>query len=291
MARDAKLSDWTWSDVTSGAGTLKVNKSTPTGRATDSGASIGLFLNAAGTSIKAVSNYKNISGFITSIESSTSFDNWLAGTEENAVVNSKPLIGNTSLRNMFAKCIVGFTQLDSTNDRIDGSAGAFFVLEGTYDDGFGSPADTWVPISGAMPLVVPVVALSNVAPVSNTLTTALDHGLVVGDKVTFTASFTGVTAQAYYNVLTVPSSNTFTLSALNTPTTTLTVTGTPSNVSVRKLFNRGSDAIATAPLFPTLRPYVRWAFYYSTTSITTNMPIVTIRNTEIVIGRDSGNAI
>jgi hypothetical protein len=293
MARDLKLTSWTWADDTA-TGKLIVAKQTPTGDVTDSAGQIRLAVTTSGTSIKAVSNSKNIGGF-RNTKNPSDFANFIAGNEVTAIVGDPAVWGSTSYGEMFARCAVTIGA-QTTGATCVWATDGFIVLEGAYDNGAGAADTQWQPISGTAPLTLPAAYLAATALASNTFTTAYPHKLTIGDFVVFD-SVTGLagagapTAGQVYVVQSVPSGNQFTIATVAASTVALVVTGTPTaNVIVRKLLSgNGLSRIVNVPMVASVRPWIRWALYYSTSS-TTNVSTVTISKTSLVLGKDNAIA-
>lgn len=301
MARDLKLVNWSWTTATRGAGVMGVAPS-GTGNTT---AVITLGGNAAGTTFRAVSDAKNVAGYINSQMDTSSFANFIAGNEISAVSGQPALWGNSSYMNMYARCTVSMGALATAATSVfPQSAGGYIVIEGAYDNGAASPSPDglWVPISGAIPLVSGVAALStSVALASNVFTTVTPHGLRVGDFITFSAigglAGAGVpVADQVYAVQSVPTGNTFTIATVAAPTVALVVTGTSTGGVVQKLLSSVASAnttagatgskIVSAPMTQSLRPWLRWALHFST-ALTNQNTTVTISQTALVLGRDN----
>ena len=300
MARDIKLSHWTWSAVGAGLNAMPVAQSTPTGDPSNTAGTItlgnGAVAAADKASFRAVSDAKNVAGYINSKMDNSSFANFLAGNEVSSVNNQPALWGNTSYMNMYARCAVSLGAIvTGASVTFPQTAGAYIVMEGAYDNGAATPAPSglWVPISGAIPLVTGVSALSTTVALSgNAFTTTTLHGLSVGDNVVFSAvgglGGAGVpTADYVYVVQSVPTQTTFTIATVAAPTTALVVTGTSSGAVVQKLIaNNGQTKIVSAPMTQSLRPWTRWAVHYFSTN-PTNVATVTISKTSLVLGRDN----
>lgn len=301
MARDLKLVNWSWTTATRAANVMGVAPS-GTGNTT---AVITLGGNAAGTTFRAVSDAKNVAGYINSQMDTSSFANFIAGNEISAVSGQPALWGNSSYMNMYARCTVSMGALATAATSVfPQSAGGYIVIEGAYDNGAASPAPDglWVPISGAIPLVSGVAALStSVALASNVFTTVTPHGLRVGDFITFSAigglAGAGVpVADQVYAVQSVPTGNTFTIATVAAPTVALVVTGTSTGGVVQKLLSSVASAnttagatgskIVSAPMTQSLRPWLRWALHFST-ALTNQNTTVTISQTALVLGRDN----
>lgn len=301
MPRDLKLVNWSWSTATRAASVMGVAPS-GTGNST---AVITLGGNAAGTSYRAVSDAKNVAGFINSQMNTSTLADFLAGNEVSSVTGQPALWGNTSYGEMYARCAVSIGALTTGATCVfPQTAGAYIVLEGAYDNGAATPAPDglWVPISGAIPLVSGVAALStSVALASNTFTTVTPHGLRVGDFITL-SSIGGLAgagrpdADQVVAVQSTPTGNTFTIGTVAAPGTALVVTGTSTGAVVQKILSSvpGSNTtagatgtkIVSAPMTQSLRPYLRWALHF-VTSLTNQVTTVTINQTALVLGRDN----
>ncbi len=299
MARDLKLSNWTWT-AASGSSIMTIANSTPTGDPANTQGTITLNAGAAaGVNVgafRAASDAKNVAGFINSKLDGSSFANFLAGNEVSSVNNQPALWGNTSYMNMYARCAVSIgAQVTGSTVTWPQAAGGYIVMEGAYDNGAATPAPSglWVPISGAIPLVTGVSALSTTVALSgNAFTTTTLHGLSVGDNVVFSAvgglAGAGVpTADQVYVVQSTPTQTTFTIATIAAPTTALVVTGTSTGAVVQKLIaNNGQTKIVSAPMTQSLRPWLRWAVHYFSTN-NTNVSTVAISKTSLVLGRDN----
>jgi hypothetical protein len=302
MARDIKLSNWTWT-AASGSSIMTIVASTPTGDPSNTQGTITLNAGAgAGTNIgafRAASDAKNIAGYINSKLDSSSFSNFLAGQEVSSIANQPALWGNSSYTNMYARCAVSIgAQVTGSTVTWPQAAGGYIVMEGAYDNGASTPAPSglWVPISGAIPLVTGVAALSTSASVtvtsSNLFTTTTLHYLSVGDNIVFSSvgglGGAGVpVVDQVYVVQAVPTQTTFVIAALSAPTTALVVTGTSTGAVVQKLIvNNSATKIVSAPMTQSLRPWVRWAVHYFSTN-NTNVSTVAISKTSLVLGRDN----
>lgn len=300
MARDLKLSNWTWSTVATGINAMPVAQSTPAGDPTNTAGTItlgnGIAAAANQASFRAVSDAKNVAGFINSKLDNSSFANFLAGQEVSSVSNQPALWGNMSYMNMYARCAVSLGAIvTGASVTFPQTAGAYIVMEGAYDSGASTPAPSglWTPISGAIPLVTGVTALSTTALVTVTsahlFTTTTLHGLSVGDHVVLSAvgGLTGVNADQVYQVFTTPTQTTFTLSNVSASPAILTITGTSTGCVVQKLItNNGATKIVSAPMTQSLRPWLRWAVHYFSTN-PTNVATVTLSKTSLVLGRDN----
>lgn len=303
MPRDLKIANWTWSNVTRSATAMGVAQGTPTGQPSNTQATITLGPSAAGSTFRAVSDAKNVAGFINSQMDTSSFANFISGSEISAVSGQPALWGNTSYMNMYARCSVSFAALTTGSTcTLPASAGAYIVVEGAYDNGASTPAPDglWVPLSGAIPLVTGVAALSvSVALASNYFTTTTQHGLRVGDFIVFSAvgglSGAGVpTAGQVYVVQDAPTATTFAIATVAAPTVALVVTGTSTGAVVQKLVssNVGNTSTATgskilsAPMTQSVRPWLRWALHYYTTDATQVTQVI-INRTALVLGRDN----
>lgn len=293
MARDLKLTSWTWADDTA-TGKLIVAKQTPTGDVTDSAGQIRLAVTTSGTSIKAVSAAKNVGGF-RNTKMPSDFANFIAGNEVTAIPGDPAVWGSTSYGGMFARCAVAIGA-QTTGSTCVWATDGFIVMEGAYDNGAGAADTQWQPISGNAPLTIPSAYLSATALSGNAFVTAYPHKLTVGDFVVFDSvsglGGAGVPTATYtYVVQSVPSGNQFTIATVAAPTVALVVTGTPvANTVVRKLLaGLGQNKIIGVPMVASLRPWMRWALYYSTAS-TTNVSTVTISKTSLVLGKDNAVA-
>jgi hypothetical protein len=290
MARDLKIANWTWPAVAAAtANRMPTAQVTPTGDPTNSAATITLASGAAGTTTKEVSDAKNIGGFRNTKMDVSSFSNFIAGNEVTATTGDPAVWGSTSYGEMYARCAVQIGA-QTSGATVTWNNNGFIVLEGAYDNGAGAADSSWAPVSGSIPLTLPGAYLAAVLAASNAITTVYPHKLTIGDFVQFDAvtGLTGPTAGVVYVVQSVPSVNQFTIAAVATPTTVLTTTGTPSAlIMVRKLIaGLNVNKIVYAPVVQTLRPWLRWALYYPTSS-TSNVSTVTISKTALTLGRDS----
>lgn len=299
MARDLKLSNWTWT-AASGSSIMTIAASTPAGDPALTQGTVTLNAGAAaGVNVgafRAASDAKNVAGFINSKMDGSSFANFLAGNEVSSVTNQPALWGNTSYMNMYARCAVSIgAQVTGSTVTWSQAAGGYIVMEGAYDNGAATPGPSglWVPVSGAIPLVTGVSALATTVALSgNAFTTTTLHGLSVGDNVVFSAvgGLAGAgapTADQVYVVQSTPTQTTFTIATVAAPTVALVVTGTSTGAVVQKLIaNNGQTKIVSAPLTQSLRPWLRWAVHYFSTN-NTNVSTVAISKTSLVLGRDN----
>jgi hypothetical protein len=302
MARDLKLANWTFT-AASGSSVMTIVASTPSG---DPTATAGTFtLNAGAVAannvgvFRGASDAKNVAGSVNSKIDVSSFANFIAGNEVSSIANQPALWGNTSYMNMYARAAVSIgAQLTGSTVTWPAVAGGYIVLEGAYDNGASTPVASglWVPISGPIPLVSGVAALSTTALVtlasSGLFVTTTNHFLVPGDQIVFSSvgglGGTGVpVVDQVYQVLATPTQTTFTIATLAAPTVALVVTGTSTGAVVQKLLApNGVTKIVSAPLTQSLRPWLRWAVHYFSTN-NTNVSTVTISKTALVLGRDN----
>lgn len=301
MARDLKLSSWTWTTVTRSTSAMGVDATTATAPVITLGPS------GAGSTYRAVSDAKNVMGFINSKLNSSTLADFLAGNEISSVTGQPAIWGNTSYGEMYARCAISMSAMVTGNTCLfPSSAGAYVVLEGAYDNGAATPASDglWVPISGAIPLVTGTSALSvTVAASGNAVTTTTPHGLRVGDFVVL-SSIAGLTVTTYLAnqvavVQATPSPVSFTIATVAAPTTALTITGTSSGGVVQKLISSNTNNVLTAgsiatgtkfistPLTQSLRPWMRWALHFYDTGANVHVGKVTISQTALVLGRDN----
>lgn len=301
MPRDLKLSSWTWTTVARSTSAMGVDATTATAPVITLGPS------GAGSTFRAVSDAKNLMGFINSKMNSTTLADFLAGNEVSSVTGQPALWGNTSYGEMYARCAISMSAMVTGNTCLfPSSAGAYVVLEGAYDNGAATPAadGLWVPISGAIPLVTGTSALSvTVAANGNAVTTTTPHGLRVGDFVVL-SSIAGLTVTTYLAnqvavVQATPSPVSFTIATVAAPTTALTITGTSSGGVVQKLISSNTNNVLTggsiatgtklisAPLTQSLRPWLRWALHFYDTGANVHVGKVTISQTALVLGRDN----
>lgn len=309
MARDNKLANWTWTSVTAAAGVMGVSASTPSGDPTNTAAAITLAVATSGQSSRAFSDAKNVSGWrnskiqpitgsLTVAQLQAVLENQQAGNEVTAIANDPALVGNTSYGEMYARCAVSIGA-QATGATVTWNNTGFIVMEGAFDNGVGAADTAWSPVSAAAPLTHPAAQLAATlvtATSSNVFATVVPHKLVIGDFVVFDsiAGLGGagvpVAAQTYV-VQNVQSPYQFTIAAVATPTTPLVITGTPTaNSLVRKLISgNGISRIISLPLVASVRPWLRWAVYYTTTS-TTNVSTVNISKTALTLGKDNAVA-
>jgi len=300
MARDLKLANWTFTTNAGSATVMPVSASAgPDGTSNTQGAfTLRAGAGAAGGTgvFRGTSDAKNVMGYINSKMDASSFANFIAGNEISSVSNQPALWGNTSYNNMYARCAISIgAQTTGPTCVWTDATGGWVVLEGAYDNGASTPAadGVWAPISGPISLVSGVAALSTTtALASNTFTTTTPHGLQVNDLVVFSAvgglAGAGVpTAGQVYSIQAVASPTTFVIATIAAPTTPLVVTGTSTGAVVQKLATQnGATKIMSAPLTQSLRPWLRWAVYYFSTT-NTNVSTVTINRTALVLGRDN----
>jgi len=302
MARDLKLANWTFTTA-SGSSVMPLTQSTPTGDPANTAGTFTLNAGAAAAGgvgvFRGASDAKNVAGFINSKMDTSSFANFIAGNEVSSIANQPALWGNTSYKNMYARAAVSIgAQVTGSTVLWPQVAGGYIVLEGAYDNGAATPAagGLWVPISGPIPLISGVAALSTTASVtlasSGLFVTTTNHFLVPGDQIVFSSvgglGGAGVpVVDQVYQVLATPSQTTFTIATLAAPTVALVVTGTSTGAVVQKLLApNGVTKIVSAPMTQSLRPWTRWAVHYFNTS-NTNVSTVTISKTALVLGRDN----
>jgi hypothetical protein len=292
MARDFKLSNFTFTSVTAAANLLAVTPTSPTGDVANSGATLGLANGAAGTSTGSASDTKNVMGFLQSKQDNSSFANFITGQEVTAVTNQPAMIGNTSYAEMYMSFNMSWNlNATAANNLLEN--GGYFVVEGAYDNGFGSvDSSSYAPISGPVPLVVPSGNLAAVAVASNVMTTVSAHSLKVGDVVVFyvvSGFSTAPTAKQQYQVLTTPSPTQFSIAPTGS-TTAVTLAGTPTaGIAVYRCIGAALGGHrAACPIVPSRRPYMRLALKYVTTA-TTAPATISVSRVGLTLGRDNGN--
>jgi hypothetical protein len=289
MARDYKLSNFTFTAVSVGASALAVTQTSPVGDVANSGATLGLAV-ASGTSTGSVSDTKNIMGFLQSKQDNSSFANFITGQEITAVANQPVMIGGTSYPNMYLTFNLSWNlNATAANNLLEN--GGYFVVEGAFDNGFGAvDASSYAPISGPVPLVIPSGNLAAVAVASNVVTTVNAHSLKVGDVVVFyvvTGFSTAPTAKQQYQVLTVPSPTQFSIAATGS-TTAVTLAGTPTaGITVYRTLGAALGGHrAACPIVQSRRPYYRLALKYVTTA-TTAPATISVSRVGLTMGRDN----
>lgn len=292
MARDFKLSNFTFTSVTAAANLLAVTPTSPTGDVANSGATLGLANGAAGTSTGSASDTKNVMGFLQSKQDNSSFANFITGNEITAVANQPAIMGNTSYAEMYMSFNLSWNfNATAASNLLEN--GGYFVVEGAYDNGFGAvDSSSYAPISGPVPLVVPSGNLAAVAVASNVMTTVSAHSLKVGDVVVFyviTGFGTAPAAKQQYQVLTTPSPNQFSIAPIGS-TTAVTLAGTPTaGITVYRCIGAALGGHrAACPLVPSRRPYMRLALKYVTTA-TTAPATLSVSRVGLTLGRDNGN--
>ena len=139
----------------------------------------------------------------------------------------------------------GFQELSKYVDRTPFVAGAVGVIEGAFI------VETPRVLNGLKLAtgITPTVAITNLAIASGTVTvtTAVAHGLGVGQVVTFSntvAPFTAVTGTA--TILTVPTTTTFTVLIGSSTVTTAATTGTVTFTNNYRAIVAGREALAEA---------------------------------------------
>lgn len=295
MARDFKLSNFTFTTVATPATTvLGITATNPTGDVALSGATIGMVAAASNTSIGVTSDTKQVMGFRNSkIDTSGSLANFLAGNEISAIANDPALPGSTSYGGMYMTFNLGWN-LSSTAADNNIENGGYFVVEGAYDNGYGSvDSSSYAPISGPVPLVVPSANLAAVALASNVFTCVSAHSLKVGDVVVFfsVTGLTGATAKRQMQVFSVPSPTQFTLTTTG-GTTVSTITGTPTAGAplYRCIGASLGGHRAACPIVPSRRPYMRLALKYATALTTGSAQTLSVSRVGLTLGRDNANA-
>jgi hypothetical protein len=291
MARDFKLSNFTFTTAAVGSGTLAVTQTSPVGDVANSGATLGLAV-TAGTSAGSASDTKNVMGFLQSKQDNSSFANFITGNEVTAVANQPAMIGNTSYAEMYMSFNLSWNfNATAASNLLEN--GGYFVVEGAYDNGFGAvDSSSYAPISGPVPLVVPSANLAAVAVASNVMTTVSAHNLKPGDVVVFyvvSGFSTAPTAKLQYQVLATPSPNQFSIAPIAS-TTAVTLAGTPTaGIAVYRCVGAALGGHrAACPLVPSRRPYMRLALKYVTTA-TTAPATISVSRVGLTLGRDNGN--
>lgn len=291
MARDFKLSNFTFTTAAVGSGTLAVTQTSPTGDVANSGATLGLAVTAS-TSAGSSSDTKNVMGFLQSKQDNSSFANFITGQEITAVANQPAIMGNTSYAEMYMSFNLSWNfNATAASNLLEN--GGYFVVEGAYDNGFGAvDSSSYAPISGPVPLVVPSGNLAAVAVASNVMTTVSAHSLKVGDVVVFyviTGFGTAPAAKQQYQVLTTPSPNQFSIAPIGS-TTAVTLAGTPTaGITVYRCIGAALGGHrAACPIVPSRRPYMRLALKYVTTA-TTAPATLSVSRVGLTLGRDNGN--
>lgn len=305
MARDFKLSNFTFTSVSGAvAGQLNHTAYTPTGDLANTGTVQNLFVAAAGTSTGQIYDTKQVMGFrnsriqpidatasVTALQ--TQLANIQAGNEISAFTNDPVLPGNTSYAEMFMTFNM-LLVLNATAANNNLPNGGYFVVEGAYDNGFGSvDSSSFAPISNAVPLVIPSGNLAAVAVTAGgAITTINAHQLKPGDVVTMytvTGFATTVpTAGRLYQVLSVPAPNQVILAATGS-TTALTFGGTPTAGITLYRVNGGSTLghRAAAQITPTRRSYFRLRLFQVTTE--TAGPSLNLSRVGLTLGRDNAS--
>lgn len=295
MARDFKLSNFTFTTVAQGAGTFGVTPNTPSGDVANSGATLGLTVITSGTGTGSASDTKQVTGFRNSkIDTAGSLANFLAGNEISAITNDPALPGNTSYGEMFMTFNLGLN-LSATAADNNLENGGYFVVEGAYDNGFGAvDASSYAPISAPVPMVVPSANLAAVAvTAANVVTTVAAHNLKVGDAVVMyvvTGFSTAPVAKRVYQILSVPAANQFTIT-LTGGTTAVTLAGTPTaGISVYRCIGGALGGHrAAAQITPTRRPYMRLALKYTSAVILAGGPTLSVSRVGLTLGRDNAS--
>jgi hypothetical protein len=292
MARDFKLSNFTFTSVTAAANLLAVTPTSPTGDVANSGATLGLANGSAGTSTGSASDTKNVMGFLNSKIDTSSFANFIAGNEVTSVTNQPALIGNTSYAEMYMSFNLSWNfNATAASNLLEN--GGYFVVEGAYDNGSGAvDSSSYAPISGPVPLVVPSGNLAAVAVASNVMTTVNAHSLKPGDVVVFyviSGFSTAPAAKQQYQVLATPSPNQFSIAPTGS-TTAVTLAGTPTaNITVYRCIGAALGGHrAACPIVPSRRPYMRLALKYVTTA-TTAPATISVSRVGLTLGRDNGS--
>jgi hypothetical protein len=291
MARDFKLSNFTFTTATAGSSVLAVTQTSPVGDVANSGATLGLSV-SAGTSTGSASDTKSVMGFLQSKQDTSSFANYITGQEVTAVANQPSMIGNTSYAEMYMSFNLSWNfNATAANNLLEN--GGYFVVEGAYDNGFGAvDASSYAPISGPVPLVVPSGNLAAVAVASNVMTTVSAHSLKPGDVVVFyviTGFGTAPAAKQQYQVLATPSPNQFSIAPIGS-TTAVTLAGTPTaGITVYRCIGAALGGHrAACPIVPSRRPYMRLALKYVTVA-TTAPATISVSRVGLTLGRDNGS--
>jgi len=86
MARDFKLSNFTYTTAIVSTNVPAITATTPTGDLANTGATLAMVV-ASGTSVGNNSDTKNVGGFLQSKQDNSSFSNFIAGNEITAVAN------------------------------------------------------------------------------------------------------------------------------------------------------------------------------------------------------------
>lgn len=294
MARDTKLVFQFSTVASAGAGFGAVAVSTPTGEkansrgvltlATGSGTGgVGVAGVALSSSNAIVMGYRN-----TMMDTSGTYQNWLAGNEVTAIANDPAIWGNTSTAEMFARGVITW---DFTSSQALTVANIpYLCVQGAFDNGSGAEATaTYAPISGAYPLLQPGPSVTAISAAA-VITTSAAHGLAVGDGIVLASvgGLTGgVSALTVYQVNTVPSTTTFTLkttagSAVSSAAGTFA--GPVASWKVRGFNASSSSALFSIPLVESIRPYVRLSLVYPTAQ--TAGPTLAISRSGLVTGRE-----
>jgi N4-gp56 family major capsid protein len=143
----------------------------------------------------------------------------------------------------------GFQELTKYVDRTPFVAGAVGVLEGAFIVETPRVLNGMKLGTGAGITIAPTVSITNLAIASGTVTvtTSTEHGLGVGQVVTFSntvAPFTAVTGSA--TILTVPSTTTFTVLIGSSTVSTAATTGTVTFTNNYRAIIAGREALAEA---------------------------------------------
>jgi len=291
MARDLKLAvSWgAVGTVVPAASTLGTAITTPTGDKVGSQNVVTLRV-TSGTAAPVVSSTLNL-GYRNTQMDTSSFSNWIAGSEVTSIANDPALWGNTStaemyLRGVFAWSFGATAALQSTlNPQVQ--------IQAAADNGSGSPnTNTWSPVGGIYQLVdflTPTITAMTTAGVA---TTSAPHGLQNGDYIAMsgTIGFTAnIAADVVYRVSAVTSTGftiqTATGSAITTATGTFTGPMTIAKLRGANAFG-STGAIMSIPLIETVRPHLRVALVYPTTS-TGSTVTLTLSKFGLVTGREN----
>jgi len=306
MARDFKLSNFTYTTAAAAGTTTGIAATTPAGDLPNTGATLSL-LTVTGTSVGSNSDAKQVMGFrnskiqpigvtISALGDVTTLQSQLqaiaAGNEVTAIPNDPVLPGNTSYAEMFFSFNMSWI-LNGTAASNVLENGGYFVVEGAYDNGFGAvDASSFAPISGPVPFVIPSGNLAAVAVSGNAVTTVAAHNLKPGDLVVFyvvTGFSTAPTAKQMYQVLAVPSPTQFTI-AVTGGTSAVTLAGTPTaGIAVYRVLGASAGGHrAACQITPSRRSYMRLALRYATTA-TTGGAQISVSRLGLTLGRDNAS--
>jgi hypothetical protein len=301
MARDFKLSNFTFTTAAAAGSVTGITATSPAGDLPNTGATLGLIA-ATGTSVGCNSDAKQVMGFrnsrvqpIDATASVTALQTQLAsiaaGNEITAIPNDPVLPGNTSYAEMFMTFNLSWI-LNGTAASNVLENGGYFVVEGAFDNGYGAvDASSWAPISGAVPLVIPSANLAATALASNVFTCVAAHNLKPGDIVVIytVTGLTGVTTKQQYQVFAVPAPNQFSLTTTG-GTAVATMSGTPTagTAVYRCLGAAAGGHRASAQIVPTRRSYMRLGFRYATAA-TSGGAQLSVSRVGLTLGRDNAS--